>query len=196
MRYISFLIFLLVSVLRMDAQTPRSILDAVAAEYSKKGDTEIAFVMNNTNSGVIRLSGQKFNIETEGVNMWFNGKTLWAYVKENGEVNVTNPTQNDIAKINPYAFVSMYKDGYSAAFGQTSASTYHIVLNATDAKKTFQQIDVYVDKANKRLESVKLTTRRTSMSIDVKSYKYKKFADAMFVFDKKQYPRVDVIDLR
>lgn len=183
--------------LTVNAQTPMSVLDAVAADYKKKGDTEIAFTLNSSSKGTIKLSGQKFNISLVDMTMWFNGETLWTYVKENQEVNVTNPTDAEIAKINPYAFVSMYKKGYKAEFGKVETGVHHIVLKSTDDKKTFQQIDLRILKASNTLKSVVLTTRRgTTLNIVVDSYKYIKFADSTFVFDAKKYPGVDVIDLR
>lgn len=197
MKYLQIIIAFLLMSLTVNAQTPMSVLDAVAADYKKKGDTEIAFTLNSSSKGTIKLSGQKFNISLVDMTMWFNGETLWTYVKENQEVNVTNPTDAEIAKINPYAFVSMYKKGYKAEFGKVETGVHHIVLKSTDDKKTFQQIDLRILKASNTLKSVVLTTRRgTTLNIVVDSYKYIKFADSTFVFDAKKYPGVDVIDLR
>lgn len=197
MKYLQIIIAFLLMSLTVNAQTPMSVLDAVAADYKKKGNTEIAFTLNSSSKGTIKLSGQKFNISLVDMTMWFNGETLWTYVKENQEVNVTNPTDAEIAKINPYAFVSMYKKGYKAEFGKAETGVHHIVLKSTDDKKTFQQIDLRILKASNTLKSVVLTTRRgTTLNIVVDSYKYIKFADSTFVFDAKKYPGVDVIDLR
>lgn len=197
MKYLQIIIAFLLMSLTVNAQTPMSVLDAVAADYKKKGDTEIAFTLNSSSKGTIKLSGRKFNISLVDMTMWFNGETLWTYVKENQEVNVTNPTDAEIAKINPYAFVSMYKKGYKAEFGKVETGVHHIVLKSTDDKKTFQQIDLRILKASNTLKSVVLTTRRgTTLNIVVDSYKYIKFADSTFVFDAKKYPGVDVIDLR
>ncbi len=197
MKYLQIIIAFLLMSLTVNAQTPMSVLDAVAADYKKKGDTEIAFTLNSSSKGTIKLSGQKFNISLVDMTMWFNGETLWTYVKENQEVNVTNPTDAEIAKINPYAFVSMYRKGYKAEFGKVETGVHHIVLKSTDDKKTFQQIDLRILKASNTLKSVVLTTRRgTTLNIVVDSYKYIKFADSTFVFDAKKYPGVDVIDLR
>ena len=197
MKYLQIIIAFLLMSLTVNAQTPMSVLDAVASDYKKKGNTEIAFTLNSSSKGTIKLSGQKFNISLVDMTMWFNGETLWTYVKENQEVNVTNPTDAEIAKINPYAFVSMYRKGYKAEFGKVETGVHHIVLKSTDDKKTFQQIDLRILKASNTLKSVVLTTRRgTTLNIVVDSYKYIKFADSTFVFDAKKYPGVDVIDLR
>lgn len=197
MKYLQTIIAFLLISLSLSAQTPMSVLDAVASNYNKKGDTEIVFTLNSSSKGTIKLSGQKFNISLVDMTMWFNGSTLWTYVKDNQEVNVTNPTDAEIAKINPYAFVSMYKKGYKAEFGKAETSVHHIVLKSTDKKKSFQQIDLRILKASNTLKSVLLTTGKgTMLDIVVDSYKYVKFADSTFVFDSKKYPDVDVIDLR
>jgi outer membrane lipoprotein-sorting protein len=183
--------------MHMSAQTPMTVLDAVAADYNKRGDVEIVFTLNSLSKGAIKLSGQKFNITVDGMIMWFNGTTLWTYVEENQEVNVTNPTDAEIAKINPYAFVSMYKSGYRAEFDKTETGLHHVVLKSTDAKKSFKQINLRISKTDNKLMSVVLTTRKdTLLVIDIDSYKYMKFDDSKFVFNAKDYPGVDVIDLR
>ena len=109
MKYLQTIIAFLLISLSLSAQTPMSVLDAVASNYNKKGDTEIAFTLNSSSKGTIKLSGQKFNISLVDMTMWFNGSTLWTYVKENQEVNVTNPTDAEIAKINPSTY-SVYRD--------------------------------------------------------------------------------------
>lgn len=197
MRNLLLLFAILLNALSLSAQTPKSVLDDVAANYKKLGDVEIGFSVNEISAGIIRLSGEKFNIEFDDMTMWFNGKTLWTYVKSNMEVNVTNPTPAEIAKINPYAFVSLYKSGYSAEFGKSAVGEYSIVLKATDSNKSFKQIDLTISKADKKLKTVELTTRNSSnLFIRVNSYRYKKFADAMFMFDQMQHPDVDIVDLR
>ena len=44
---------------------------------------------------ISQLSGQKFVVNMGGTITWFDGKTMWSYVKKNEEVNVTTPTAAD-----------------------------------------------------------------------------------------------------
>lgn len=197
MKYIFSLLIFLVNIFVLSAQTPMSVLDAVASDYKKSGDVEIGFTLNNLSAGTIKLSGQKFNIVLDEMTMWFNGKTLWTYVHDNMEVNVTNPTSAEIAKINPYAFVTLYKSGYKAEFGGKRQGEHHIILKATDANKSFKQIDLYIAKVGNKLKTVELLTRNSAnVVINVNSYKYKKFAESTFIFDNMMYKDLDVIDLR
>ena len=62
--------------------------------------------------------------------------------------------------------------------------------------KDFKTINVRINKSNMQLMYVKMQTENGSVEIKVNSYKSAKFKLDTFVFNKKKYPGVDIIDLR
>ena len=80
----------------MVAQQPdaRDILDRAADAFRREGGVKITFSVRapegNTN-GSIRLKGDKFLLETEGVTTWFDGRTQWSYLASSDEVKFPNP---------------------------------------------------------------------------------------------------------
>ena len=98
------------------AESAKSILDKAAATVSNPGGVQANFQMiskqfGNT-SGSISIKGKKFHASTPQAIIWFDGKTQWTYMKNNDEVNVSNPTEEELQAINPYNFINIYKKGF------------------------------------------------------------------------------------
>lgn len=183
------------------AQTSSSvqILDKAASSFKSAGGIKASFTISadgHSGSGTIKMSGNKFVCTVGSQTVWFNGKTMWTYVKDNEEVNVTNPTTAEISKMNPYTFLSMYKKGYSATKGN-STKLYHEVVLTPTVMSDYKKIIVRFDKSSYRLLYANMQTDKSSTTINVTSYsKGQKYSDSTFSFNKKNYPDVEVIDLR
>lgn len=177
------------------------ILKKASAQVKKDGGIIVGFVISNgdtSDKGTLKISGKKFYSEINGLMTWFDGKNMWSYVKENNEVNLTEPTINEVAKINPYYFLDYYKKGYDVTKGNSISSYYEVVLIAQNSKTSMNKILVRVGKSDYRPKYLKVTTNKgQQLEITVTSYKFgQKFADSTFKFDKKKYPKAEVIDLR
>ncbi len=108
MKRLVFVFACLVAVcLSVQGQEADKVLDKTATTLKAAGNTKIGFTYeaNGTSStGYIKLQGQKFVVNMAGRITWFDGKTMRSYIKKNEEVNVTPPTAEEVAKMNPYAF--------------------------------------------------------------------------------------------
>ena len=114
MKKIALILMCLFVGLMAEAQDATKILDNSAATLRAAGNVKIGFTMEvdgGASTGYIKLQRQKFVINMGGTITWFDGKTMWTYVKANDEVNVTTPSADAVAKMNPYAFLSFYKNG-------------------------------------------------------------------------------------
>lgn len=183
------------------ATTAKSILDKASASFRKCPSVTIGYTVavgGDSEKGTITLQGQKFRNQLSNMTIWFDGKTMWSYNKENEEVNVTTPSATQIAKMNPYSFLSIYKKGYKIAFGKNTRQYYEIILTAQDAKASIQKITVHVNSTNYQPLYVSMVQQKTGeMAITINSYKKgSKQADSAYQFSKKKYPNAEVIDLR
>ena len=132
----------------MQAQTATQLLDKSAATLRTAGNVKIAFTMEvegGSSSGYIKLQRQKFVINMGGTITWFDGKTMWTYVKANDEVNVTNPSSDAVAKMNPYAFLSFYKKGYTAKMGKSTAKEHEVILTGKQGSP-FKKVVIRLNK--------------------------------------------------
>ncbi|MBQ4277782.1 MAG: cell envelope biogenesis protein LolA [Bacteroidaceae bacterium] len=184
----------------MQAQTARQVLDRAASEFKKTQSITAEFELSTgggRDKGTIILQGQKFRTTTSGNTIWFDGKTMWTYVHDNEEVNVTEPTAAQVARINPYSFLNMYKQGYDVAFGGSTLTDYEVVLTATNNKASIQKAILRIKKTDYTPLYVMMGTARADVEISVTSYKKTtKQPDATFRFNKQKYPKVEVVDLR
>jgi outer membrane lipoprotein-sorting protein len=188
----------------------KEVLDKTASAFRQSGGIQATFTvqtyvkskLQNTSSGNIRLKGDKFLLDAEGVKTWFDGRTQWSYVAGNDEVNVAQPTSEELQSINPYAFLSIYEKGYDLKVGKKTVyagkSVYEIILTAKNNKSDLQCVILYVTKD--KLEPICISMAQRgggSVAIRVNTYQSGlSFADSMFVFNKKDYPSAEIVDLR
>ena len=190
-------------------QDAKKILDATASAFNKAGGVTAQFTIKTTVaskeqgqlSGTMQLKGNKFKITTPTTTTWFDGKTQWSYVRDNEEVNISTPSKSEIAKMNPYSFVNIYKSGYSYAMGSTKTlrghSTHEVVLTANAKGKNANKIIITVDKNTYEPLCIRVKQGKSWNTIIIKSFaKGQKFSDATFKFNKNEYPKAELIDLR
>lgn len=190
------------------AQNGTAALDRVVEKIRRSGDLSAAFTLTVYNalnepvdkqSGTIKLSGDKFYWTTPAMTVWYNGQLQWAYVKASEEVNLTEPTPAEIASINPYTLITTYKQNFNVKALKAKNSQQR-VAELTPKKKGTQidQVVLTVNASNWMPQSFQIYySDRTHSTIALsRLVTGQNFSDATFVFDKKQYPKAEVIDLR
>ncbi len=190
---------LLVAVL-LHAQNATSVLDKSAATLRAAGNVKIGFTLEvdgGASAGYIKLQRQKFVVNVGGSITWFDGKTMWTYVKANEEVNVTNPSADAVAKMNPYAFLSFYKKGYTAKMGKGTAKEHEVLLTGKSGSP-YTNVVVRINKSTQYPTFIKMTSSKGAVTtIRCNSFlKNQKYKDSTFQFNKKNYPDVEIVDLR
>ena len=187
---------LMVSVFTF-GQTAKSVLDKTAAVVSNKNGVQANFTMTGGMgdvSGTIAVKGRKFHATTPIATMWFDGKTMWTYMKDNEEVNVSNPTEAQLQTINPYNFINLYKNGYK--YTMTTADNAYIVHLTSTGKKQISEMFITVDKKSYQPTEVKLLQGKKWTTFTISNLKKVPMSDASFKFSSKDYPTAEVIDLR
>ena len=89
------------SAQKLDAQ---DILDRTATAFRQAGGIQADFtvqtyaksILQGSSTGVIRLKGEKFLLNADGVKTWFDGRTQWSYVTNSDEVNISEPSPEEL----------------------------------------------------------------------------------------------------
>ena len=180
------------------AQTAKSVLDKAAAHITVKEGVKANFKMQGgigNTSGTILIKGKKFHATTPQAIVWFDGKTMWTYMKQNEEVNVSNPTEAQLQAINPYNFINLYKNGYNSTLNNTGNS-YVVHLTTTAKDRKIKELFVTIDKQSYRPTQVKLLQGKSWTIFDITDLSKSKLADSQFRFNANDFPKAEVIDLR
>lgn len=180
------------------AQTATKVLDKAAATVTMKEGVKADFKMSGSmgsTTGTIVIKGKKFHATTPQASVWFDGKTQWTYMKDNDEVNVSNPNESQLQAINPYNFLNLYKKGYKATIN-SSGSSHVVHLTASSADRKIKELFITVDKKTYHPTQVKLLQGKKWTVFDITNLKKQATADAEFRFNAKEFPHAEIIDLR
>lgn len=188
----------MLSCLTIGAQTAKSVLDKAAAVVSNKSGVKASFTVKSgqygSTSGTIAVKGKKFTAATPMATTWFDGKTQWTYMKNNNEVNVSNPTEAELQSLNPYNFINMYRSGFKYTM-TTQSNQYTVHLTATK-KRQVSQMYIVVDKSTYRPTKVSMLQGKKWTTITISKFSKANLSDATFRFNAKDYPKAEIIDLR
>lgn len=205
------LILLATSTLLASAQDARTILDKASETYNKAGAVIASFTLDSKDpktgsihsyDGKAYMKGDKFKIEIPDAITWFDGTTQWVYVKDTEEVNITSPTGEELQAISPSVLFNIYKKGFKLSYkGEKKAAgkvLYEVELTPEKKGGDFTKIIIQIDKVSNIFYKVRLIDKAgLENELTIKNYQTdKNLPDNTFQFDKKDYPRVDIIDLR
>lgn len=195
------LFFLLMLTLSLSAQQDtkaKNILDKTVEKYNQsKG---ISVIFGGSQSGKLLLKGEKFQLTTQDVTTWFDGQTQWSYLKQNEEVNISTPTSEELRAINPYAWLSLYKQGfnyrYSGVKTREGKQGHEIVLTP-QTKQDIQSITLLIGSDYEPIYIGILPTEGQMQEFIVHNYRTQlNLNDNAFRFDKSKYPNAEIIDMR
>lgn len=181
----------------------RDILQRAAETFRRSGGVSASFAIHSpegNSTGFIRLKGEKFVLEAGGMTTWFDGHTQWTYLPESDEVNISIPTDEELQTLNPYAWLSLYDRGYDVKLlPAESAGQYKIEMVARSTEAQVSRVVLWLERS--ALQPVKFAlTLSGSVEptvITVRDYRTRlAYTDALFVFDPREYPTAEVIDLR
>ncbi len=179
------------------AQTAKQVLDKTASIVAAKSGAKASFSIKGDGfftGGTIAIKGRKFQATTAQATVWFDGKTQWTYMRKNEEVNIANPSEAELAAINPYNFIYMYKKGYKYTMEKKNGN-FIVHLKATD-KRGIQEMYITINQKTYIPSQIRMQQQKGWTTINIKDFTQSKLSDGMFRFNSKDFPNAEVIDLR
>ena len=181
----------------------RDILRRAADTFLREGGVYVSFSLRSSeglSSGTLRLKGEKFVLEAGGMTTWFDGHTQWTYLPSSDEVNISEPTDEELQTLNPYAWLYLYDREYDLqSLPAEISGQYKIEMSARSAGEQVERLVLWLDKSGLHPVKFSLTLAGNvePTLITVRDYRTRQpYTDAMFVFDPGEYPTAEVIDLR
>lgn len=156
--------------------------------------------INEKKSGLIYISGDSYRIEMEGQIIISDSKTIWTYLVDSEEVMVGDVEDND-ESISPTKILTTYNSDYKARFDTDNkyknADLKAIKLRPNEGNQ-FEEMTILVNQQSLSLESFSVYDKNGNVftyhiinlepNLDL--------PENTFTFNPKDYPDVEVIDMR
>ena len=177
------------------------VLTNASEKYQKDGSISAQFTLSgigNSTDGTITISGDKFHLSTPLLSIWYNGRTQWTYSAETNEVNITEPTVEELQQVNPFAIINSFRMQFNATLLKSANSMYRIQLTPLKSVNTsISKAIVTLNASTLYPNEIALTIDKNIITIKTKNIKaIKNVPHKTFVFDEKKYPNAEIVDLR
>lgn len=183
--------------------TAEQIANKIITKYetSKSMQANINILTSNGDiNGSIIMQGKCFTINTPDLKTWYDGKTQWSYSTQVEEVNITEPTDEELQTSNPYMAITAFKNKYKGSVIKSKVPSEYVVRftpKTNDCEIT--EVTFSVNKTNWNITQITLTSSEgEKFTTKISNAIYgKKFPKSAFQFSKNAVPaNTPIIDLR
>ena len=190
------------------AQDAMKVLDIAAERIQKAGNVMIEYKASlfagatekASASGTMWLQGSKMKLDVDGIITWYDGKTRWCFVPSANELNIDEPSKKEMAAMNPYTFMNIYKKGFKMTVKETvlrGEAVYEVYLKARYAKMDVKEVYVDIRKSDYQPLCIRVREDNDWQRVSVLSFKgNQQLGDDFFTFPEKDYPDVLINDMR
>jgi len=189
----------------------KKILDAVSAKFKSYKAVQSSFTYKvengdgkviSTKKGTVYMKGTKYRVSFIGQEIYCDGNTVWTYDKSSNEVTVSKLDASTTTLTPQKLFTNFYdKDFLYKLNGekkQDGKTIQEIEMTPNDKTKPFHKVYLLIDKNTKSIYSTRVLEKagnRYSYTVN-KLNGSANIPDSKFVFNKKDYPGVEEVDLR
>lgn len=201
MKYLIGLFIIIFSVSSSSAVTVDEILNVATNKYQKSSAISADYTFSSQNEqtkGTIISSGNKFYIYSTDLSTWYDGKTQWTYSPATNEVNISEPTLDELQQINPFVIIKSFRTGYKNSLLKSPKGTYSIQFISINPNASIRKAILTMDSQTYYPTKIVLTLDNgMQATIGVKNVKTGvNYPSSTFVFNKSKYPHAEIIDLR
>ncbi|TLU98779.1 LolA family protein [Dyadobacter luticola] len=202
------LIFLLgsLSTFAQGDKKSSAILEAMSKKYQQIKSFKAVFTYTPKGEkplkGEATVKGMKFRLKMAGQEIFNDGKLMATYIKETNEVNLQDADPTAGGDLDPTKIYSAYKKGFKYVYlkekKEGTKALDVVELTSTNKSSQVDKVEIEVNKADKSINAWKIFQKNGQEVV----YKVEQFqpdvnvADSFFAFNTKQYPGVEVVDLR
>ena len=183
------------------AEPAKTTVTKCSAALTAAPSLTATFLLDSDNGqipGSLTMSGRCFKLITDRLSIWYDGKTQWTYVPENEEVNITEPTADELLETNPVEIINASMSKYSARVVRTEGSVRTIELKPLKPGSSIVSAELSIDTArNLPTRVVAVFTNGSRLIANIANVKIgKAIPRSAFVYDTKLHPSAETVDLR
>lgn len=156
--------------------------------------------VHETETGVLLVKGDQYCLDISGQKVISDSKTSWTYISEANEVQI-NTIDEDENALTPTKLLTSYSEDYKSKLVNEitkDGRAQYVIELKPNAEKNFTNVELTIDKELYRITRIAIQDK----SGNTFSYMVNKFEpnvtvkDTDFTFIAKDYPGVEVIDMR
>ncbi|MBL7703302.1 MAG: outer membrane lipoprotein carrier protein LolA [Ferruginibacter sp.] len=216
-QFFSVLVFVAGMIFTAQAQVPKGmgnsdpeakkILDAVSSKFKTFKSVQSNFSLKIENAanklmgnktGTVYMKGTKYRIKVTGQDIFCDGSNVWTVDAAAKEITLTrlDPSNNTITP--QKMFTNFYDRDFLYKLNSDAKGIQEIELTPIDKSKLFHKVIVFINKAANTIASTKVFEKAgnrytyTVSGMNTSSV----IPDATFVFNQKNYPGMELVDLR
>jgi len=185
----------------------KKILDAVSAKFKTFKSVQSNFSLKIENAsnkvlgnktGTVYMKGTKYRIKVNGQDIFSDGVNVWTVDPGAKEITLTklDPSNNTITP--QKLFTDFYNKDFLYKLNAEVKGIQEVELTPIDKSKLFHKVLVFINKATNSITSTKIFEKagnRYTYTVSGMTTNGN-IADAMFVFNQKNYPGMELVDLR
>lgn len=152
--------------------------------------------------GTILMQGSRFHLtmQGQGIEVFYDGNTQWAYAKSADELTITIPTADDLAGTNPLFMLRKLQKQCFLEFytAETLVGCHMIAFYPKKEKSELRKLLVAINKSDLMPRKVILETSQSNITtLLLSNLKTNvKVTNESFSVNPKQYPNAFINDLR
>ncbi len=185
----------------------KKILDAVSAKFktfksvqsnfSLKIETAANKLMGNK-KGTVYMKGTRYRIKVDDKDIFCDGSNVWTVDAAEKEITLTKIDVSNNAITPQKLFTNFYDKDFLYKLNSDAKGVQEIELTPIDKTKLFHKVIVFINKATQTITSTRVFEKagnRYTYSVSSMNTKVN-IPDATFVFNQKNYPGMELVDLR
>jgi len=185
----------------------KRILDGVSAKFKTYKAVQSKFTLKIENAsnkvignktGTVSMKGSKYRISVSGQEIFCDGASVYTLDNAAKEVTISKVDASANSITPQKLFTNFYDKDFLYKLNSDAGNTQEIELTPIDKTKPFHKVLLYINKATQTISATKIfekTGNRYTYAVSSLNGNAA-VPDAMFVYDAKKYPGVEVVDLR
>ena len=185
----------------------KKILDAVSAKFKTFKSVQSNFSLKIENAankvlgnktGTVFMKGTKYRIKVAGQDIFSDGSNIWTVDAAAKEITLTKLDGSNNTITPQKLFTNFYDKDFLYKLNSDAKGIQEIELTPIDKSKLFHKVVVFINKAAKTITATKIFEKagnRYTYTVSGMNTKAN-IADATFIFNQKNYPGMELVDLR
>ena len=185
----------------------KKILDAVSSKFKTFKSVQSNFSLKIENAsnkvmgnktGTVFMKGTKYRIKVAGQDIFCDGVNVWTVDAAAKEITLTKLDGSNNTITPQKLFTNFYDKDFLYKLNSDVKGIQEIELTPIDKTKMFHKVVVFINKVAKTITSTKVFEKAgnrytyTVSGMNTTAV----IPDATFVFNQKNYPGMELVDLR